>query len=890
MTSRYEESLRYYEEARDIIETLGMPIQLGTTWGYIGNVLYQTGDLERAVSAYEKALEIYGEDGKGFVHPARTGLANVYSILGESKRALPLYEEQLSLAVSQDDQHTQASSLMNIAFVHTELGDPAASLRELGRAREIQEALGDTLGLARTMNAVGRAYSSLGNTTLALEAYREADGLAAQSGSRDIRAVVIMNMGSVYAAMLLYERAIESYEEAGAIYEEIGAAHEVRHVLARIANVHWNIGYKEGDAGEYSTALELYQEAFALNEEIGDRVGTIRMRTAIANCLAGMGRLEEARQSYRSAATVAEELGRTDIEWTSYLGMADCFEQAGMLDSARVYNDRAIEIMETSRGKALSEETKAAFLGQRAFVYETQVHVLGKLYRESGKDEYAREAFAAAERGKARALLDAMAEGRVDLDSGVTPELVEERTALERSIATVQYRMRLAEEEGAPGDSIKAFKRQLRALENDLGQVLEKIRLNNPRFAAMDAGEPSDPGAIQQSLLNGKKDRVLLEYSLGDSASYLWAMTGKDVKLHVLPPRPEIEPLVRDLRKGLTTPGANGDSALVATSAELYRILLAPVAREIDKAKLVYVVPDGVLSIIPFEVLLREAREVPGSDVDAVTRNRFFAGLSYAFEDREVRYGPSATTLAMLMSDEKKDTRGLSLLAVGDPVFGDRDEEAGLPAEPEPEQGPKSDDDGGGLRGGLDPLPFTRDEVETISGFFDEDRATVLLGEDAREARLTEPGFLADFDIVHFATHGLIDERRPERSKLALSFPEDPSEDGYLQASEIYRLDLGADLVVLSACETGLGRMVRGEGVLGLPRAFFYAGASSVVVSLWSVSDQSTSRLMAAFYERMISRGESPARALAGAKADLRKEGEFAHPFYWSPFVVMGTF
>jgi CHAT domain-containing protein len=232
----------------------------------------------------------------------------------------------------------------------------------------------------------------------------------------------------------------------------------------------------------------------------------------------------------------------------------------------------------------------------------------------------------------------------------------------------------------------------------------------------------------------------------------------------------------------------------------------------------------------------------------------------------------------MLMDGKKKEARDLSLLAIGDPVFGEEEEEAEEPS------------DGGGPRGGLDPLPFTREEVETISQFFDPSRVTVLLGQDARESRLTEPGFLADYDIIHFATHGLIDERRPERSKLALSFPKDPTEDGYLQASEIYRLDLGADLVVLSACETGLGRMVRGEGVLGLPRAFFYAGASSVVVSLWSVSDRSTSQLMAAFYQRMTSRRESPARALAGAKADLRKGGEFTHPFYWSPFVLMGTF
>ena len=211
----------------------------------------------------------------------------------------------------------------------------------------------------------------------------------------------------------------------------------------------------------------------------------------------------------------------------------------------------------------------------------------------------------------------------------------------------------------------------------------------------------------------------------------------------------------------------------------------------------------------------------------------------------------------------------LAFLGVGDPVFSSGS------AEP----GGSSD---------LAPLPFTRDEVNSIAEYFDEDARTVLLGEDAAEKTLSEPGFLSRYEILHFATHGFIDERRPERSSLALSFPKDPSEDGYLQAAEIYKLEMSADLVVLSACETGTGRMVRGEGVLGLPRAFLYGGASSVMVSLWSVSDRSTAKLMSVFYEQRTGKGRSHGEALRRASEHLRKTEGFAHPFYWAPFVLIG--
>jgi CHAT domain-containing protein len=269
----------------------------------------------------------------------------------------------------------------------------------------------------------------------------------------------------------------------------------------------------------------------------------------------------------------------------------------------------------------------------------------------------------------------------------------------------------------------------------------------------------------------------------------------------------------------------------------------------------VLLVPDGPLHFVPFEVFA-PAAAAPA----AAERNRFFADRRYTLDGKDVTYGPSATTLATLSPGDREP--GTDLLAVADPAFGTSE---------------------------LAPLPQTRTEVEAISARYRGGEARVLVGADATESALLAPAALRNVRILHLATHGLVDDRRPERSSLALAAPTSPAEDGYLSVPEIYGLELNADLVVLSACETGLGRQVRGEGVLGLPRAFFYAGSPRVVVSLWSVADRSTAELMAGFYGHLVGDGRSAAESLHRAKAELRKEPEFAHPFHWAAFVVMGA-
>jgi CHAT domain-containing protein len=404
------------------------------------------------------------------------------------------------------------------------------------------------------------------------------------------------------------------------------------------------------------------------------------------------------------------------------------------------------------------------------------------------------------------------------------------------------------------------LRRRLDELEASRSEIVQWGRLQDPRFAAVDPGEPATPRDVQELLL--APDAALLEYALGDTVSYALVVTPDSLTLVPLPPRDRIATLVQALRAAVDAdagrlrgrrlaPDAPAPD-LASAASRLGDAVLAPVMPALWRSRRLLVVPDGPLQFVPFELLLTgvgKKEEDPGR-------------WPYALRSAVVSYGPSATSLLNLAAwRAEREGAAEGFLGVGDPDF----------------------------KGAGEPLPFTRTEVERIGALFGERDRVLLMGNLAKEKTLTEPGFLSRFRFIHLATHGVADELRPERSRLALSSPEDASEDGYLQASEVYDVQLQADLVVLSACETGRGKMVQGEGVMGLPRAFLYAGTPAVVVSLWSVSDEATADLMSAFYEGMVREGLAPAEALARAKERLRAGTRWAHPFYWAPFVLVGA-
>jgi CHAT domain-containing protein len=506
------------------------------------------------------------------------------------------------------------------------------------------------------------------------------------------------------------------------------------------------------------------------------------------------------------------------------------------------------------------------------------------------------------ERAKARVLLEMLREARAEIRRGVNPALLESIHSLRQRIdAKTDYEIRLLS--GRPTKEEAArVKKEIDDLLNQLQEAEARIRLASPRYGALMQPEPLSAREIQQQVVD--PDTLLLEYALGEERSYLWAVTPTSVFSFELPKRADIESVVREVYKFLTaknlriqgeTPEQRrarlrrAEGRYPAAAAALGRMLLGPVGSLLGEKRLL-IVADGVLNYVPFAALPAAADGRP------------------LVANHEIINLPSASTLAVL----RRETAGRSpapktVAVLADPVFDNSDSRIRGRQRAQIQMARSNRVPAGDLVSdselersaveiglmteefGLPRLPFTRQEAEVIISLTRSEDSMKALDFDASVQKAVS-GELAGYRIVHFATHGLLNTAHPELSGLVLSLfdRQGKSQNGFLKLQDVYNLNLPTDLVVLSACQTGLGREIKGEGLVGLTRGFMYAGARNVVASLWKVNDVATAELMGHFYSALLTDGMQPAAALRSAQLTLWRQNRWASPYYWAPFTIQG--
>jgi CHAT domain-containing protein len=382
-----------------------------------------------------------------------------------------------------------------------------------------------------------------------------------------------------------------------------------------------------------------------------------------------------------------------------------------------------------------------------------------------------------------------------------------------------------------------------------------------------------------------------LEYSLGDERSYVWAVTPESIQSFELPKRSEIEAKARRVYELFTL---KADALYPEALEDLAVTLLGPMADQLGQKRLL-IVAEGALEFVPFSAL-----PVPSKKSDALTgkTNRKYEPL---ISEHEIISAPSASVVAMLRKQfPLSRTTSQKLVVFADPVFEKEDQRV-LSTKSQHQSGLKNRDKNAALPSDLgkavsdlglarfDRLRVSRREAELITSFAPNGRSLKALDFNASRAMATSPE-LGQYQIVHFATHSLLNNQHPELSGIVLSLVDEHGQlqDGFLRLYEIYNLKLDADLVVLSACQTALGKQVKGEGLVGLTRGFMYAGSPRVVASLWKVSDSATAELMKRFYQNMLEKKMRPSAALRVAQMSLSKEKQWAAPYYWAGFVIQG--
>jgi CHAT domain-containing protein/tetratricopeptide (TPR) repeat protein len=850
----YARALALWKELGDLHRQADIQARLGR--------LYRTrlGDVSHAFEAYSRARMLFAQIGD------RRQETKVLIILGQTalesdrpEEALGLENRALELATEVGDRRDQAVALHEIGHLSDLLGEAHRSLDAYSRALERWSGSTDDAARAETLHARGILYYSLGQYGAALDDLEEARAL--RTGTASKLASTLTWIGMTHAAAGRPEEALPLLKQA----LELRVASRDRRGEAATESA---LGSILQQLGRRSEGLERHRHAFEIYVHLAGSRDKARAYYNLGRALQGVDRLAEAGPSLQRALEGARKSGDGALVEASLFALAELKRGQGDKLAALGLIREALDHVEVTRLKSTSLDLRSAFLSTKQDYYDFLVDLLIELERSQPGKGYRIQAFEASERGRARSLLDLLQESGTELREGVPVELTAAKRRLENAI---RAKNRLILEDSAVGNSKQGPERELRQLLDEHDRIVAEVRSRSPGYRSLIQAQPLTAEQIQRQVLD--TDTLLLHYKLGRRKSYLFVVSPRSVETFALPPRDVLERLATRVYKLLST-GDQGASEAQAeiTLRKLGEILLGP-ARQLLGKKRLLVVGEGALQSIPFAALSIS------SDAD---------GKPFPLMvDHEIVTMPSASALGMLKSQQSERSlapKGIAVIA--DPVFSIHDDRFS----------------GRSLRPGLtmaagplalgdipvyERLRFSRNEAEAIA-LIANDQQTLLALDFAANRHLVLSGALGAYRIVHFATHAEIDSLHPELSRLVLSLVDEQGRprEGFLYSHDVFALRFPAELVVLSACETGMGHEIRGEGLVGLPQAFLYAGAARVVVSLWKVQDRSTAELFSSFYRYLMRGGKTPSAALREAQIEQwRKQPE---GFQWAAFVTEG--
>jgi CHAT domain-containing protein/Tfp pilus assembly protein PilF len=817
----------YYKQAIDLRRRTGDLSGLGTSLTYLGHVYFNLDRLVDARDQYEQALPILEAMGSASqMVDVTIGVANSYSAMGRIERANKTYLRAVELARAAGEVEKEINCRLNLADNHRLAGRYGEAYAELDAVEGLLEKHPDKHQQAVFFQFRGLVDGDVGNIESARENHLRSLELAKELGHPALQMEALLNIGYLYRELGALERGTEITQRAKALAEQHADGRQYRQAVALLADL-------ERRRGNFEASLEGWNEALAQDEYDQSKYNVLEDKVSIASLHAAMGDNAEARRLSYEILPDIREVGSVYWEMAVQFGIGHSFEKENA-DSAAFHYEEALSLVERSRATLTADESRSEFLSGKYRRFFEEVARYYASLDAGAAGEWSERAFATVERAKARGLLDLIEISEASRTSNG-----------EESVLDELYRL-------DPQSPDYAAERE--RLEAEYNALRDK-RMQGAVGALAAAQRPTSIGDVREAL---SKKTVMLQYALGDTVSLLWVIDRNGHDLVTIPNRGVIKPEVLRLRDAIAHPGP-GDAALLSSARDLYEHLVAPAGRRLEKAKCVIIVPDGILHEVPFDALLAgDPKNASGWETQP------FLARSFA-----TVYAPSAA-IYLKLHEQKKRRYEFDLVAFGSPDYsllaaGGPDGEA------------------------FEPLPYARAEVEEISHDVKEKKRRVLLGADANETEFKDQMKNGSTRVLHLATHGVVNPVEPEASSVVLCPDPAGVDDGYLRTREILSSKTDAGIVVVSACETALGRISRGEGVEGLSRAFIASGAGGVVASLWAVSDESTSELMKEFYEHMLKEKRPAAVALQQARLALVDGGRFAHPYYWSPFIVIGT-
>ncbi len=815
--------------------------QEGMVYLYMGN--YTTG-----IHTLETSLELNEGMDESLKNTNRLSIADTYLALGKAESALGRFGESLENLNKCNQLYRAArsepgvmESLLAMGKVYLDLGDPDLARSSLENSRDIAEKI--RMSTARHEQSLAIVESSLGFYENAL---RHQERALEQAEEYKIAGQIIwftIGMGDIYREIGDLERAERYYREAGTMKDTLAmksasmqASVDLRQGRLTDALDYFTAAGSRVGAGisslrmgeiyllkeQYDSALASYNLAAGWFRKAGNTMGFARSKLHLGQIYVDLDKLPEAEEALDSAEIAGDF---PENLWQIWLHRGRMLEKAERPEEARKAYEESIRIIENIRGNLSIEEFKSTYLNNKREVYERLINLLERMGNSA-------DAFNYSERARARTFLDVLANKKIDFRGSEASELIraeqDKRFEIRNMYRLLQSR-KLAESNvtGARHVDTRMIYEELRNAQDEYQEILLQIKLNLPDYSQLVNIEPADIEKIRHSL---DEQTAIIAYWISEQEVHSWLIGRDDFQHHqVSLGRRQIQEMVEAIRRNISSYHKTGmDPALT----DLYGYLMQPLESGLTGYTDLVIVPNGPLHFLPFQTL------VSGQN-------------KYLVEDFNISYAPSTSVYLKCNARSRNADSGFLGMALGDLSIGE-----------------------------FSGLPGTEQEVAGICNEF-TNASRIYMADSCTETVLKNesPGFR----YIHLATHGSYNYFQPLYSFLLFNPSEE--DDGRLTVHEVFELSLNSNLVTLSACETGLGNIDRGDELEGLSRAFIYAGSSSVIVSLWSVADYQTSVLMSEFYSRL--KDHPAVEALALAQKDLLKR--FPQPFYWAPFILIGN-
>ncbi|MEW5901004.1 MAG: CHAT domain-containing tetratricopeptide repeat protein, partial [Acidobacteriota bacterium] len=859
----YPRALKWAEESLQIARESEDRVQEAACLELRSFIWIDLGHYSRALQGCLEALSILQDAPDSRIENiCQRTLGVVQLEIGNLSAARECLEKSLQSYEREHDLRGQDVCLYWLTLLHRDRGDYSRAMECAKQALWISRRIGFKTAEAFHLTTIGDIYLALGHYERALDFNKQALRVTEQYVSKWSREECLNTIGYVYLELKDYPQALTYFEEALDYIKRIGHRREEARCLHNIGVAHLNLEH-------YGTAQTYFLESLRTAELNGNRmiVALNFNRLGVLNRL--QGRIAAARAYHERGRAIGREIGQPAIIWEALAGLGAVSVQENKSAQAISFYKAAVDVIEDIRHQLPLREHSSGFFKSKITLYEELVNVLYEQHLADPTAAYGEECFFYAERAKARSFLDDLQKAKIDLDSiPLSPEKKERLDMLSKQISHILSEL------NRPSTEPKgraALLRDLEKAEDDFQELIETARRQSPHDLAPLFRPPSPFHQIREKFLDEKT--AVIEYFVGEENIFIFSLTaqGLDVS-RIKPPRSrELLDLAQNYIKLISSRDISGEDCAFP-GRKLGEQLLAA-GRDFPPAavKNLIVIPDRQLCYLAFEALVLPQNECREAG----------AAARFLLEKYEISYAPSASALVQIMERGSRATARKDLLAVGDPFFPD------LPAGSSAYRSAKEFTQEYYLEGRfcLYPLSFASKEMKSISRFFRREEKTVISREQATEENVKRLP-LAEYGIVHFATHGLLDERVACRSALVLTFDGNTEEDGFLQAREVYNLSLNAGLVVLSACQTGRGKMEKGDGIQGIARAFFCAGTRAVLASLWDINDRSTALFMKYFYD-YLTQGKSKQEALRLSKVRMIRS-RYHHPYHWAGFVLFG--